>query len=367
MSYKPLDKKRMIENIIEEEDTDIDEPILKKMKEEEEEATDIDEEEEATDIDEPIKTTTFDDNLEGHISSFKPLVLMIMTHGHIPCDDNDKYRTTTIPDGMELIKISISEAGLINCYDSNKSVDKYLIDVNEILPQLLNINYDERTERAINTYLNLWRESHSYVYIPMIQEDLNKRKTHKIKREIDISGLKYVEGYERGFKIHKLVSGDVVANKVYTREFKEKRKNNFSIIEMDRQINRLSYMQEIPEMPDLLSEIFYDETEPNDIHVINLEDILEHYKKLGITRLILFDFSCSTYVYTRRGRPKMTEDDYERIRKLNKDVPNGGNKKLNNKRKSCKKKSCKRKSYKRKSCKRKSHKRKYYKKKSYKK
>ena len=263
---------------------------------------------------------------------------------------------------MELIKISISEAGLINCYNSNKSVNKYLIDVNEILPQLLNINYDERTERAINTYLSLWRESHSYVYIPMIQEDLNKRKTQKIKHESEMYGRKYVEGYERGFKIHKLVSGDVVANKVYTREFKEKYKNNFSIIEMDKQIKRLSYMQEIPEMPDLLSKMYYDETEPNDIHIINLEQMLEYYKNLGITRLILFDFSCSTYVYTRRGHPKMTDDDHERIRKLNKDVPNGGNRKLNNKRKSHKKKYHKRKSHKRKSHKRKSHKRKSHKK-----
>ena len=366
MPVGPFSKRKFEEE--EDEDTEIDEPILKKMKEDEE-ATDIDDvptdvDDVPTDIDdyEPIKTSTFNDNIEDNISSFKPLVLMIMTHGHIPCDDDDKYRTTIIPDGMELIKISISEAGLINCYNSNKSVNKYLIDVNEILPQLLNINYDERTERAINTYLSLWRESHSYVYIPMIQEDLNKRKTQKIKHESEIYGRKYVEGYERGFKIHKLVSGDVVANKVYTREFKEKYKNNFSIIEMDKQIKRLSYMQEIPEMPDLLSKMYYDETEPNDIHIINLEQMLEYYKNLGITRLILFDFSCSTYVYTRRGHPKMTDDDHERIRKLNKDVPNGGNRKLNNKRKSHKKKYHKRKSHKRKSHKRKSHKRKSHKK-----
>jgi hypothetical protein len=371
--YDPLHKKRILS---EDESTDIDEPILKKRIILEDEATDIDDEatdidDEATDVDdEPIKSTELNDT-----SLFNPLVLMVMTHGLIPCENDDRYSTTRIPDGMELIKISIAEEGLVSCDDQNESVNKYLIDINDRLPQLLNKNLNQR---VLNDMVDEFRRSHSLVYIPRINKKINKIKKNKKKTSIDEIDLKdyeeFLEGYETGgFKIHRLFSGDVIANKTYYRLFKEKNGNQFSIIEMNKPIFRLSSMEKIPQMKDLLSEFYPDITyPPDDRHTINLEKILQHYKRLGITRLILFDFSCSLYSYINLGvrQPRIDKFRMNYIKELNKDIPSGGKynkksyKRKSYKRKTCKRKTCKRKTCKRKTCKRKSYKRKTCKKKN---
>jgi hypothetical protein len=358
MSYKPLDKKRTIENIIEEEDTETDEPepILKKRIVEEED-TEIEESEDEDDI--------LDDT-----SSFNPLVLVVMTHGRIPCEDDDRYSTTRIPDGMELIKISVSQEGSVNCFDPSESVDKYLINVNNRLPELLN---KKLNTRVLNNIVDTFRRNHTFVYIPRIKSKLNESKRQQISDETELTDLEYIseylEDYERGgFKINKLVSGDIIANKTYYRIFKEKNGNQASIVEMDKQISGLSSMEKIPQMKDLFS-VFYPDTtySPDDWQPLNLQRILQYYKTLGITRLILFDFSCSVYSYSSLGRaqPKLNKESIRRIRELNKHIPSGGKfNKKSCKRKSCKRKSCKRKSCKRKSCKRKSCKRKSCKRKS---
>jgi hypothetical protein len=374
-----FNKKRMIEededteiDESEDEDTKIDKHISKKrmIQQEEDEDTEIDElEDKNTEIDDPTDIdesdvesayeSEFEDDLllkqeykptEYKNSLFNPSILCVTCHGNIVLDDDKNYVYTIIPDGIELIKISISAPGVVHCSD-NKNTNRNLIEIINSISSLLDENLNE------NTLINLVKRISTYVekysVSPIIEQ---KRSGHLFNI--------YKEHYSKGFKIHKLLPGDKIANKKYWRYYGDKNKNKFILAKMDSEhdVHKISESKyKIPKLPDLFEEFYTEQTyDENDYQDVNLQQILEYYKNRGTSRLILFDFSCSVFenaeFYYTSG-PGLQE-----VVEKNKNIPSGG--KFN--KKTCKKKSHKRKSHKRKSHKRKSYKRKLYKKKSHK-
>lgn len=289
---------------------------------------------------------------------------MVSSHGRINCDYFEKYKVTTIPDGIELIKISIAASGVINCF-TQETISRYLVEINKSISGLLNENFDEN---MLNNLVGRIRRSVIKKCIPVsteIAEKKRKREEHDTDYRLH---YEHVQCFDEGFKIYKLGPGDKIANKIYSRKFGEKKKNDFSIIEIEDPINIVKLtdtMYNIPQLHDLFSDFYPEQTYDVDYkQTISLEQILHYYKREGVTRLILFDFSCSLffdeYEFTKFG------NDLRRVQKLNKDVPNGGkfNKKTLNKKKCHKKKSCKRQNYKMKSRKRQNYKKKSCKRKS---
>jgi hypothetical protein len=315
------------------------------------EDTDIDD---AEDIDESVKDENeykddneyndeYKDEYKGENSSFYPLVLAVTCHGHITLDRSDKYEVTEIPDGMELIKISIATSGLINCCQTS-SVSRYLVEINKSMSGLLS---ESLNDNILNNLLGRIRSSILEKAIPMSEKILGQKRKKDIEHTLYTEHLKC---YDQGFKIHKLVSGNIIANKTYLRRAGEKNKNDFSLPEMREPIDIIkinSTTYSIPKIYDLFSHFFPGSYDSDFIQSVTLKQILQYYNDLGVTRLILFDFSCSIFKsdshlegYTPSGM------HLRLIRQKNKDIPSGG------------KKSCKRKKYK-KSCKNKKYKYKY--------
>jgi hypothetical protein len=363
-----ISKKRMIQ---EEEDTEIDEL-------EEDEPTDIDEpEEEDTEIDEPSDNYKNISDIDYVYESependllveeeyktiqdrnplFHPSILAINAHGNIRLNKKTKkYIVTKIPDGMELIKISISAPGVVHCSD-RKNNNRQLVEIIKSTPSLLDENLNKNVLQNIVNRLRMYIEKN-------IVTQTIERRTYLYKT--------YSKYYNEGFKIHILGPNDTIADKIYYRQYgyDNKFKNEFTLAKIDDGIdiqkipNKNAY--KIPILPDLFDE-FYPNKTYNFMETIYLSDILRYYKNNGTTRLILFDFSCS--VYDTSLFSDLSGEGLTKIKEQNKHIPSGGKfNKKSYKRKSCKRKTCKRKSHKRKSNKRKSNKRKSYKRKSYKK
>jgi len=345
---------------------DEDKRILKKIMIQEDIPTDIDDsedEDEPTDIDESDVESAYESEFEDDLSLkqeykpteyknslFIPSILCVTCHGNIVLDDDKNYVHTTIPDGIELIKISISAPGVVHCSD-NKNTNRNLIEIINSISSLLDENLNE------NTLINLVKRISTYVekysVSPIIEQ---KRSGHLFNI--------YKEHYSKGFKIHKLLPGDKIANKKYWRYYGDKNKNKFILAKMDSEhdVHKISESKyKIPKLPDLFEEFYTEQTyDENDYQDVNLQQILEYYKNRGTSRLILFDFSCS--VFENAEFYYTSGPGLQQVVEQNKHIPSGG--KFN--KKTCKKKSYKRKSHKRKSYKRKSHKRKSHKRKSHK-
>ena len=342
--------------------------------ENEEEPTDIDDEDEPTDIDEnedeykyisdvesvyesepePEPEPEPEDNLSSQQeykkikntnSSFNSSILTITTHGNILLDDNKNYIFTTIPDGMKVIKISISAPGVVHCSD-NKNLNRHLVEIIKSIPSLLDENLNE------NVLTNLVNRILNYVEKHTVSQVIEKKMSGHLYK-------KYAKHYSQGFKIHELLPGDKIADKIYWRIYGDKstNKNEFILAKMDSEIDihKISNTKyKIPKLPDLFDEFYTKKTYNNNFkQVVNLTKILNYYKNKGTSRLILFDFSCS--VFENASFYDTYGEGLQEIVNKNAHIISGGK---SRKRKSCKRKSCKRKSRKRKSRKRKSCKRK---------
>jgi hypothetical protein len=385
VSNEHISKKRMIQE--EEEDTEIDEPYESDTEIDEpyesdteidepyESDTEIDEQEENTKIDEPEEDTDIDyvyesependllveeeyKTIQHRNPSFHPSILAITAHGNIRLNKKTKkYIVTKIPNGMELIKISISAPGVVHCSDT-KNNNRQLVEIIKSTSSLLDENLNE------NVLQNLVDRLRMYIQKNIVTQAIDRR-SYLYKT--------YSKYYDEGFKIHILGPNDTIANKTYYRQYgnDNKFKNEFTLAKIDDGIDIQKIPDKnaykIPKLPDLFDEFYPHKTYPyNFMQRTYLSDILRYYKNNGTTRLILFDFSCS--VYDTSTLSELAGEDLVKIREQNKTITTGGkfNKKFS-KRKNYKKKTYKRKSYKRKSYKRKSHKRKSYKRKSYKK
>jgi hypothetical protein len=264
---------------------------------------------------------------------------------------------TIIPDGIELIKISISAPGVVHCSD-NKNTNRNLIEIIKSIPSLLNENLYLDEKLYDNTLNNLVKRISFYVekysVSPIIEE---KRSGHLFNI--------YKEHYSKGFKIHKLLPGQKIANKKYWRYYGDKNKNEFILAKMDNKldVHKISENKyKIPKLPDLFEAFYPEETTypENDYQVVNLDQILKYYVEHGISHLILFDFSCSVFenaIFYYTSGPGIQE-----VVEQNKDIPSGGKFNKKSYKRKTYKKTCKRKFYKKKTHKRKTCKRKLYKK-----
>jgi hypothetical protein len=347
----------------------------------------------------PVMKEIFYEKRED-IDTTKPMTLVISCHGAIPCTkiDGMEYNyipnMTVVPDGMTVFKFTISTEGVINMASHLES--KYYLSViyqhinelndlrtrqesfKEVIHKIEEINYEMNKVTKKQVFSN---------YNEILQNPIRKRYGIDVKPEDEDVHLKvdYIKYSHEGYNLFKLEEGDRIVNKVFLRKVKEKKKNNYSITELQEglitePINTISYnrvrikpktigvpqewqhdrpgfipvknkstqkieyrkftLDEFHEFPDLINIIepihppvdiddklqemlndpnfeiddtmysdedkkkldeylesvsiyeYYEEKE----QLITLDDMMKYYKHQGINTLIIFDFSCSTFV-----------------------------------------------------------------------
>lgn len=259
------------------------------------------------------------------------MISIITSHGGIMCEyNNDSYDINPvlfeIPAGIEIIKFTISVPGIVSASDET--------EINIII-------------KVINYYANyLISSNFSDVYLSLIIKEIQKIFSKKqlmnyISYYKDDEATKSIHHhYEKGFKIYKLKPGDKIIDKVFTRQLDEKTINDFSILELSHKYNVDELEESLPDLFDIyrppqtaamLSSYGFSQ-------VITTKQMIKYYKSKGIKKLLIFDFSCSTF---RIDHKDINDERIERRVRRNIDTAYGGSKRR--KRKTKKRKIKKRK------------------------
>ncbi len=259
----------------------------------------------------------------------KTIVLVISTHGSIPCEINsetNKYEPEMfiIPEGIEIHKISVATPGVANI-THRRLIEYQIANIQNSMQNLLSDNFNVASFIDNIKYgKDGWRQNMEYATQDLQQYEQDCYKKNRCEDFLYYSG--------KGYKYSILTAEDSddpnvsnkVANKMYTRTIDEKNGNYFSITE-------LNTSRAIFEQPDLLFKIFGNKGIPLQngkiLQVVDLQFIVEHYKNLGFNKIILFDFSCSVFKY------KDTLLDRPIARQLRRDmcknnIKSGGKKKI---------------------------------------
>lgn len=163
-------------------------------------------------------------------------------------------------------------------------------------------------------------------------EEIAKLDIEKEEREtgeIDERGREFLSNYLKGYNVFELEPGDEISNKIFFRRNNEINHNDFVISELTEKIDITelkkynicnSEYNLIPELPDLFSRIDQPIGEESDKIIISLENIISYYKKFGVKKLIIFDFSCSIFSYDEdNNNYGLNEDEIKFVRELMKD------------------------------------------------
>jgi hypothetical protein len=253
---------------------------------------------------------------------FKPLILIATTHGCVPCDSLGMYNTINVPNGMEFVKISIAYSGK-RCAFNSRLMNTYISMINYFNPLLISKNLND------NSYDLLLKILNNQIF-KRIKDDQKKMleyaiNSNKFKVGIDDEGEYVTTG---GFKVHILKSGSLIANKLYQRQFGDKRGNDFSIVELEKPESKTlgpPILKPVENLPDLFSIKYPHETYSHDFtQSVRLNDILNYYVSIGITRLIFFDFTCSSFLDGLNHC--CDESRINEIRDMNIYIPTGGKK-----------------------------------------
>jgi hypothetical protein len=262
-------------------------------------------------------------------TSTSTMILNISTHGGILCRKEGKIFVpikTTIPDGIEVVKFTISTEGVVGFASSNET-NFYISIINYYMDNLLTDDFDD-------VDLEILVDGFMLITEILKQDAMHLIKNNKMNR---YDGMQFINHYDKGYNVFKLRAGDEIANKIFLRKYEEKDGNDFAITELPEKINMpdtiLSVLSgsalyascpQIKILPDVLSRID-PSTDPNSHQLITIEQLMKYYKNAGISRLIIFDFTCSVFFHERDDGVKECVENTKiaNLRKRMNAIPSG--------------------------------------------
>lgn len=261
-----------------------------------------------------------------------PKISVITSHGALCCNpDITRKKPTTlhifkIPEGIEVIKISIAPPGIEN-YCSSLDSYEYIQLINKYANDLIASNFSEE-------YLKLLIDGIFIIYNAIVSSLYSSKDVKKTEEELK-SRKEFISHNVLGIKIFRLRPGNKIINKTFSRHIHEKDMNDFSVLEISKSESKDYLFPDLFDVTDLVTNI-------EEQQLMTTENIINHYKNNGVRRLLMIDFSCSTPDYDISVR------DTRGIRRdiITKNIPFGGLKKTK-KRKMKKRKNKKRKTKKR--------------------
>lgn len=289
-------------------------------------------------------------------------IIAITCHGELAYD-GEEIDEVVVPQGIEIIKLSLAYKGVITCADKIDTYEyiRYIINSkNELLSDDKNI-----VDQAISNISSNIRKRIKLIY--NVNAPKFKRSAHD-ERE-------YLIRYNQGLKVNYLYPGDKIAKKIYSRNKLEKDGLDFSIpiisarlfptiIDENKHINfhDLMNMIGIPVNKYIANhEKDQDEDEDgeskevdDDTDVLDTYTIFNYFKNIGKSKLIIFDFSCShinaesdrNFRFARRSMRNLPTGGKRKKYKYTKSKNNKYKKSKNNKYKNTKNTKYKTKKYK---------------------
>ena len=258
-----------------------------------------------------------------HYSESNSIIIAITCHGGISCiPEASPYgeifipEVVKIPEDIEIHKFNIAAPGVFSIASSSDT-NYYLSVITHISSKLLNSTINKSQANEILSRFKL------------IYDDLIK-----LERENNDPDRRYLHYSHKGYNYNLLKGGDTIINKYFTRNLSEKQDNDFCIAEI---INPVAPTPPnmLPKFPDLLEKVYGNMGlgSKDPFQVISVENMINYYRKMGITKIILFDFSCATFIKITKNATSVQSIEnigIQDIRKIRRNIcrektPYGGN------------------------------------------
>ncbi len=225
----------------------------------------------------------------------KRIILIITSHGSIIEKEDDSINNSfVIPDGIYLKRAYASLPGVCNFVDDD-SVDFY---IRTIRRQKGNLERPTNFDTIDETIAMLWKvfKKRDATYIPTIhsmirkKDDINMEEigaTTVAQKDLYFKRTRdYMNMFEDSFRITNYSPGDRVVNKLFSRDNSEvsHRKKSWVIRMLNVSTGTL----------DLLT-LFHRQTRHGESQM-DLKTMIELLKSKGVEEIVLFDFSCSTFI-----------------------------------------------------------------------
>jgi hypothetical protein len=246
------------------------------------------------------------------------VILTINTHGMILCSEDTKYdnvyipETTTVPTNMEIHKINISAPGVAAIAEVS-SADYYMNIIFEFTKKFLEDDSQIIKEKHVPDILEKFKITHG-----MLLEFSKKEK------EKDIDYYDFSHYSQKGYNYFFINQGNEIVNKMFIKKVEEveetKSKYDFRICEI-----KFPFQSLLPDLLELSSFSEYRlEYNENSRISTTMDQLIDYYNKQGITRLIIFDFSCSMYFLKERRFLKGREANHIRRNMCKSKIAYGG-------------------------------------------
>jgi hypothetical protein len=236
----------------------------------------------------------------------------------ILCSEDTKYdnvyipETTTVPTNMEIHKINISAPGVAAIAEVS-SADYYMNIIFEFTKKFLEDDSQIIKEKHVPDILEKFKITHG-----MLLEFSKKEK------EKDIDYYDFSHYSQKGYNYFFINQGNEIVNKMFIKKVEEveetKSKYDFRICEI-----KFPFQSLLPDLLELSSFSEYRlEYNENSRISTTMDQLIDYYNKQGITRLIIFDFSCSMYFLKERRFLKGREANHIRRNMCKSKIAYGG-------------------------------------------
>lgn len=210
-------------------------------------------------------------------------IIAITCHGKIFCKKDTSPDMFNVP--LKVRKATVASEGYTTCYVSAE-IDQIIQKIIENKSNLLSSREDisQHAISRINSYLgdihtNYVNEKYIHDYI----KHTNSHHSHDFQQN-------YIKNNHLGFNIFELNSGDLMYNKLYSRKNSEKNGLDMAIPIIEHPHFFINSVTD--DYTDLMTLIGHPYGKNNTI--IHTKMILDYFKSIGTTKLIIFDLSCST-------------------------------------------------------------------------
>jgi len=275
----------------------------------------------------------------------KRVILANLSHGSITLNKDGTEKTFVMPEGMSVKRPRSSVPGVCN-FISGDTNAYFVRTINSYKKKLETMPF-ANVDREFQVFLDVFKKYDREETVPELKSLIKNKDTIIAEGdEEDVDYLteakKYVDTYDKFFKISTYLPGDIVIDKLFTR-------TNEEVVNTPSAKQWVCILVNLPGAPDLFT-LMVPQTRSGTINIY-LSEVINFLKDKGVEEIIIFDNSCSVFMDKDDEQP--SDRDIRHRRRTIDSVPStstgkfGGKTKKRRRQKRSKNKNKKRKTRKR--------------------
>ena len=218
------------------------------------------------------------------------VILAILTHGTIQIERNGIEKTFQMPAGISVKRAYASIPGVCNFIRSDTNA-YFVRTIKSYTTEIQKMPFN-RIDDKFSIFLDVFKEYDRKETVKELQELVKKKDTimrrgNEDEINILIEAERYLNTYDKFFKISTYLPGDTVIDKLYSR-------TNSEAIRGPSEKEWITELINVGSGREDIVTLMRKQTRFGD-SAIHLSDIIDYLKSQGVKEVVIFDNSCSTF------------------------------------------------------------------------